>query len=151
MSLEQWLRNAWLRRDETTVAEIQQLLKVVDRDLADAQAGGLSVDGRFQHAYDAALQLCNTPLRVVGYRVSKGESHHKRSIDSLRFTLGERWSGIADHLERCSRLRAQAVYERVDAVSEEDANDLLVTAKELRSEVLDWIKSHHPTLVPPGA
>lgn len=34
MSFEQWLRNGWLQQDETTVAEIQRLLQVADRDLA---------------------------------------------------------------------------------------------------------------------
>ena len=46
MSLQQWLQNGWLQRDETTVAEIQQLFQVVDRDLGDALVTGLSADGR---------------------------------------------------------------------------------------------------------
>ena len=37
--------------EDATVAEIHKLLQVVDRDLSDAQAEGLSADGRFQHAY----------------------------------------------------------------------------------------------------
>jgi len=53
MSLERWLRNGWLQRNEPTLAEIRQLLQVVDRDISDAQAKGLSADGCFQHAYDA--------------------------------------------------------------------------------------------------
>lgn len=108
MSLEQWLQNSWLARFDATVAEVQQLLQVVDRDLSDAQAGGLSPDARFQHAYDAALQLCMIALKVSGYAVRKGQGHHKYSIDSLRFTLGSEWAETADHIERCSRLRGQA-------------------------------------------
>lgn len=90
MSLEQWLRIGWLIRSEPDLAEIQQLIQVVDCDIADAQAEGLSADGKFQHAYDAALQLCMIALRASGYRVPKGAGHHKRGIDSLQHTLGSR-------------------------------------------------------------
>ncbi|HTQ38192.1 MAG TPA: hypothetical protein VMJ32_04145 [Pirellulales bacterium] len=150
MSLEQWSQNGWLRRDETTLAEIQQLFQVVDRDFADAQLAGLSVDGQFQHAYDAALQLCIIPLRVCGYRVTKGQGHHKYSIDSLQFTLGSNWSKLADHIERCSRLRGQAVYECIGAVQKEDAEDLIELVRQLRKDVVDWIRKQHTKLLPPG-
>jgi hypothetical protein len=150
MSLELWLRNGWLQQDEVSVAEIQQLLQVVDRDLADAQVVGLSADGRFQHAYDAALQLCMLALRATGYRVRKGQGHHKHGIDSLRYTLGEKWSETADHIERCSRLRGQAVYERIGVVSGQDADDLLQTATQLHTDVVNWLKTAYAALVPPN-
>jgi hypothetical protein len=149
MSLEQWLQNGWLQRNDPTVAQIQQLLQVVDRDISDAQAAGLSADGSFQHAYDAALQLCMIPLLACGYRVPKGQGHHKRAIDSLRYTLGANWSDAADHIERCSRLRGQATYERVGVLSERDADDLLDTAKQLLKDVVDWLRENHPRLLPP--
>jgi len=149
MSLEQWLQNAWLQKHEPTLPEIQQLFQVVDRDISDAQAAGLSTDGKFQHAYDAALQLCMIALLVAGYRVPKGQGHHKQAIDSLRYTLGNKWSDTADHIERCSRKRGQAMYERIDVVSKKDADELLGTATELRTDVLEWLKENHPALVPP--
>src|SRR5262249_44374825 len=81
MSLEQWLQNAWLRRADASVAEIQSLLEVVDRNLADAQAVGLSADGGFQHSYGAALQLCMIALRASGYQLPKGQGQYKRAIE----------------------------------------------------------------------
>jgi len=150
MSLEQWLRNGWLRPNSPTVAQIQQLLEVVDRDIADAQASGLSPDGKFQHAYDAALQLCTVALLASGYQVPKRQGHHKRTIDSLQFTLGLKWAETADYIERCSRLRGQAIYERTGVVSHEDADELSDTAKQLRADVVAWLKAQHPVLVPPN-
>lgn len=150
MSLEQWLRSGWLQRNEPTVAQIQRLLQVVDQNISDAQAVGLSADGRFQHAYNAALQVCMIALLASGYQVPKGGSLHKRGIDSLRYTLGAKWSDTADHIERCSRLRGQATYERIGVVSEKDADDLLGTAKELRTDVINWLKASRPALVPPN-
>lgn len=132
MTLRQWLQNGWLQQDETTVAEIKQLLQVVDRDLGDAQATGLSSDGRFQHAYDAALQLCMIALRASGYRVRKGQGHHKYGIESLRHTLGDQWAEMTDHIERCSRLRGQAMYDRIGVVTEQDAQDLRLSGPQFQ-------------------
>jgi len=151
MSLQQWLQNRWLEQFDPTVAAVQQLLEVVDRDLSDAKAQGLSTDARFQHAYDAALQLCMIALKASGYAMPKGQGHHKRGIDSLRHTLGSNWSETADHIERCSRLRGQAMYERTGVVGPEDATDLLKTAEQLRSDVIAWLKANHSELVHPGA
>ena len=150
MSLEQWLRNAWLQRNEPTVAQIERLLQVVDREIADAQAAGLSADGRFQHAYDAALQLCMLSLLASGYQVPKGAGHHKRGIESLPYTLGDTWSDTANYLEDCSRKRGQVMYEHIGVVSDGDADELLDTTRQLRTDVVDWLKANHPALLPPG-
>lgn len=148
MSLEIWLRNGWLKAEETTIPEIQKLFQVVDRELSDARAQNLSPDGKFQHAYVAALQLCMIALRASGYKIPKGSLHHKRGIESLRLTLGKNWSDVTDYLEVCSRHRGQAVYESVGVVSAEDATDLLSTALKLRSDVIKWLTENHAALVP---
>jgi len=90
------------------------------------------------------------PLRTAGYEVCKGESRHKRAIDSLRYTLGETYAETADYLDRCSRQRGQAMYERIGVVSETDADELLHSAEQLRVDVVLWLKTNHPALVPPG-
>lgn len=150
MSLDQWRQWGWVQTHETSAFEIQRLLQVVDRDLADASVGGVSKDGRFQHAYDAALQLCMIPLHARGFRVKKGEGHHKKGIDSLKLTLGAQYAATADHLERCSRLRSQSVYERIGVVSEEDVAELLAAARDLRRDVVTWLQSNHPELLQSG-
>ncbi len=148
MSLEQWLRNGWLRSHDPTLPEIEQLIRVVDRELSDARAGDISADGKFEHAYAGALQLCMIALRAAGYSIPKGESHHKRAIESLAYTLGNNWKESAEYLDRCSRQRGQAMYERIDVVSMEDADDLLEKACQLRVEIVQWLKTNHPKLVP---
>ncbi len=150
MSLEHWLRIEWLQPCEPTLPEIQELLRVVDRELSDARARGMSADGKFEHAYAASLQLCMVPLRAAGCQVPKGGSRHKRAIDSLRYNLGEAWGDTSDYIERCSRQRGQAMYERIDVVSDEDADELLGKAQQLRVDVVAWLKANHADLVPPG-
>ena len=149
MTLEQWLRNAWIQRHDPTLPEIQKLLQVVDRELSDARAQGISADGEFEHAYTGALQLCMIPLRTAAYEVCKGESRHKRAMDSLRYTLGETYAETADYLDRCSRQRGQAMYERIDVVSHADADELLACATQLTADIVRWLRVTHPVLVPP--
>jgi hypothetical protein len=42
------------------------------------------------------------------------------------------------------------MYERVDVVSEEDAGDLLQRVRQLRMDVVHWLKTEHAALVPLG-
>lgn len=71
MSLQNWLQIGHLTNHQATVAEVKNLLGVVDREIADASVAGLSDDGRFTHAYDAALQLCKLALHASGFEVAK--------------------------------------------------------------------------------
>jgi hypothetical protein len=149
MSLEQWRQNAWLQRSDATLPEIQQLFAVVDREIADASVEALSDEGRFEHAYDAALQLCVIPLRSSGYRVPKGESLHKRAIDPLRYTLGESYAETSVCLERYSRARGRLVYEQIGVVTRQDVEELLSLVRQLRADVIEWLRAMHPELLPP--
>jgi hypothetical protein len=47
MTLKQWADNGWLRPHRTSPEETENLLNIVDRDLADAQEKGISEDWRF--------------------------------------------------------------------------------------------------------
>lgn len=147
MSLEQWRRNGWLVSDDTTPAEIADLLAVVDRELSDAAVPGVSVDGRFMHAYDAGLILCMIPLRASGYRVTKGSGHHKRAIESLPLTVGMDFRDVSDQIEIASRKRGQAMYDHVGVVEERDAEVLIQTATALRSIVLAFLARKYPKLL----
>jgi hypothetical protein len=151
MSLESWLRSGYLVEHQATVAEVQKLLGVVDRELSDAAVSGLSDDGRFMHAYDdAALQLCTIALHASGYEVSKGKGHHAYTINSLEHALGHQQATTTRYLSTCSKQRSQGLYDHAGVVGDRDATDLLQAAHQLRTEVLDWLRANHPNLLPKG-
>jgi len=102
------------------------------------------------HAYDASFQLCNIALRVSGYAVSKGKSHHSFTIGSLEYTLGQEQSENTIYLSKCSTQRHHSLYDHAGVVSEQDAQDLLETARQLRLEVLKWLHADHPNVLPKG-
>ena len=99
MSLEQWVRNGWLQRAEPTLPEIRKLLALVDREIGDAQATGLSNEGRFEHAYNAALQVCMIALRVSGFQAPKGRGRpHTAAAHGPGFGARLRRSAFRLHL-----------------------------------------------------
>lgn len=54
---------------------MDDLLRVADRDLADAEIPQLSSDRRFATAYNAALQMATIALYAAGFRAC-GAGHH---------------------------------------------------------------------------
>jgi hypothetical protein len=135
-----------LRPHQTSSQEIDDLLAIVARDLADA-GGDISTDWRFGIAYNAAPKLCVILLHASGYRPEKTLQHY-RTIAALPEILGEEWRDEADYLETCRRKRNIVEYDRVGVVTEKDASELAAFCKELRQEVLAWLNKNHPELAP---
>lgn len=148
MSLQNWLQMGFLVEHEATVSEVRSLLGIVDRELADANVAGLSEEGRFMHAYDAALLLCKLALHSSGFKLQKGKGHHAYWINSLEFTLGKEQKDTLIHLSKSSHLRHTSLYEQTGVVQKQDADDLLEAARKLRTDVLLWLRSRHPKLIP---
>jgi|SRR5579871_2174084 len=151
MSLQIWLEKGHVTKFQATVAEVRSLLGVIDREIADASVAGLSEEGRFTHAYDAALLLCKLALHASGFQLHKrAPGHHSLWINSLEFTLGAGQKSTLIHLSKSSNLRHTSLYNQTGVVQKQDADDLLETARNLRTDVLAWLHAQHPTLVPAG-
>ena len=145
MSLQDWLKSAWVVEHKTTPGEIQDLLAVADRDLSDCQASGLSPDWQLNIAYNAALQLATAALAAAGYRAGR-DSHHFRIIQSLEHTL-QPDAGLIDTLEAFRKKRNIGNYERAGVISDKEAKEMFKLAKLLRGQVETWLRKHHPELI----
>lgn len=145
MSLAEWERNGWLTAHRTSGNEVRDLLAVVERDLADSDAEGLSPDWRMNIAYNAALRAATAALAAAGYRASR-DQHHYRVIQSLRETLRIDVQ-IANTFDAFRRKRNVANYERIGLVSDADADAMRALAVRLRNDVVARLKKHHPDLL----
>lgn len=145
MSLSDWERNGWIVKHRTSRHEIRDLLHVVERDLADSAAEGLSADWRMNIAYNAALQAATAALAAAGYRPSR-EAHHYRVIQSLRETLGAGAAVVAT-FDAFRKKRNISGYERVGLVSDADAGAMRALAVALRGDVMAWLKRYHGDLL----
>src|SRR5262245_5400846 len=145
MSLLEWERNGWVTAHQTSRTEIRDLLEVVERDLGDSAAKGLSSDWRMNISYNAALQASTAALAAAGYRATR-EQHHYRIIQSLPLTIGAD-SALVTAFEAFRKKRNIAGYERVGLVSDSDAAGMRKLALQIRDAVIAWLRKHHPGLL----
>jgi hypothetical protein len=146
MSLQQWVKNGWLRPYATSRQQINSLLAIADRDLEDS-ARGLSNDWKFGIAYNAVLKLCTVLLYCEGYRSEKNLAHF-RTLQALPLIMGAERQSDADYLDQCRAKRNITEYDSVGQISSEEATELQAFAHELRSEVLAWLKKKHTQFSP---
>jgi hypothetical protein len=143
--LQDWLKSRWLIEHQTSRQEISDLLSMADRNLAQCQTPHLSPDWQLNIAYNAALQAATVALAAAGYRAAR-EAHHYRVIQSLAHTIKSHATLIAQ-LDIFRKKRNIAEYERAGVVSEQEAKEMFVLAKNLKAEVEKWLRSTHPDLL----
>ncbi len=147
MSLKQWANSGWLRPHEASPGEIQDLLAIVKRDLADAE-GDISADWRFGIAYNAALKLCTILLLASGYRAERTLQHY-RTLQALPLILGSARQGDAEYLDACRSKRNTLEYDRMGGVTKDDAKELIEFTRTLRQDVIRWLERNCIELLGP--
>jgi hypothetical protein len=145
MTLQNWLLNDWLKPHTTSPNKISDLFALVERDLTDCQAVGLSADWRLNIAYNAALQAATIALAAAGYRASR-ESHHYPIIQSLAHTINAPASLIAC-FDQFRKKRNIGGYERAGIASDRRQGRCFFLAKKIRDDVAEWLRTTHPELM----
>jgi len=54
----------------------------------------------------------------------------------------------ADYLEQCSRKRHEVTYETVGGISAAEADELVSVVRDLRDEVVVWLRRAYPAVAP---
>ena len=144
MSLEDWLNDKLIVKHRPSAGEIANLLHICDRDLEKVQIIELGPDWRLSIAHNAALQAATAALAAAGYRARK-EGQHYYVILSLAFTINTD-PAIIKQLDKFRQKRNISDYERANLVTEQEAEEMIALAKQLRDDVEQWLRSHHPEL-----
>lgn len=147
MTLRKWVNEDRLQPHLTNKQEIQNLFKLVDRDLKDAKIKQLSTDRRFATAYNAALQLATIVIHAGGYRVKGGVGHHWVTILSFPDVMDKNQKTRSDYFNACRAKRNVTDYDRVGEISESDFEELLKEVLAFRKDVSSWLKKNHSTFV----
>jgi uncharacterized protein (UPF0332 family) len=147
MSLKQWAANGWVRPHKTSPQEIQDLLAIIKRDLADAKSD-ISADWQFGIAYNAALKLCTILLHASGYRAEKHLQHY-RTLAAMPLILGPERKKDADYLDTCRNKRNIVEYDRAGGATRQDARELIEFTRAFLEEVIKWLEKEHIDLVLP--
>ena len=145
MSLEDWLNEKLIEKHSPAASEITNLLHICDRDLQECLIKELSPDWRLSIAHNAALQAATAALAAAGYRARK-EGQHYRALQSLAFTVKVD-PAIITQLDKFRRKRNISDYDRAGLVTEQEAEEMIALAKQLRDNVEQWLRSYHPELL----
>ncbi len=145
MSLERYVENGWLRREPTSAQEIADQLGIVTRSMNDASVQEISDDLRFYTSFNAILALANTALRASGYRTTTQPGHHTRTIETLEYTIGADGKLIRKLLA-FSKKRNIASYDAAGSISDQELQQILITAEDLLHTLLAWLRTAHPEL-----
>jgi uncharacterized protein (UPF0332 family) len=147
MSWQSLLQAQRVKSHRTSRQELDDLRNVVERDLQDAAVSALSADRRFATAYNAALQSAKMVIACAGYRVV-GQGHHLTTLEAVELAMGSSVSALVTYFDTCRRKRNQVDYDRANAATETEAEELLAKAEEFRELVEKWILKHHSGYAP---
>ncbi|MFQ5353016.1 MAG: SAV_6107 family HEPN domain-containing protein [Candidatus Binatia bacterium] len=128
-------------------SDIDELRAMAVRNLQDASLEGLSPDGRFSLAYNAARCLATIAVRASGYRLKQTGGAHYNTFLALPVAMGTRFDTVAIYFDSCRQSRNDLSYGAASVVSESDSKELVAKAEAFLKTVDAWLLKNHPTLV----
>lgn len=134
-----------LQREPTSTEEIRRFLVKIDTKLADAKSKDISLDSRFDLAYEALLQIGLTALRANDLRPDSRGGHHILALQTLNTSIGYPREKLR-LLDEFRRQRAVGLYDGSFVPSQAEQDELLVTVVELKAHLDSWLNQHHPEL-----
>jgi hypothetical protein len=129
MTWKRLLKDNKIHLHTTTPAELNDIRRLIDRDLADADLTGLSEDRRFATAYNAALQTAKMAIACAGYRVASIPGHHRITFDCAKLAVGKTSAHLTDYFDACRRKRNEIDYTGAAIATSTEAEEILLHAK----------------------
>jgi hypothetical protein len=124
--------------------EVRELRSLVERSLSDSRLKGLSTDGKFGHAYDAARALSTMIVRASRYRVRGHGGAHYNTFLALEAVDPRLFGRFSAYFNTCREKRNEFSYTTAGVVTETEAVELLRVVEEFDALARDWIGAHHP-------
>jgi hypothetical protein len=146
MTLENLLRIGRIKEHPPNAVEIQKLLAAAHRSLKDARVQEVSLELRFDAAYNAILQAALIALMANGYRPDTNQpGHHVTVLQLLPKTMGLPGGRLAV-LDALRRKRNLAYYIGED-IDEGSLKQCVKEAERLQEEVTAWLAASHDELL----
>jgi len=146
MSWRELLDRKDVQRHKTSKHELDDLRRLIARDLADAALDGLSADRSFATAYNAARQTVSMAVACAGYRVTGRTGHHRISLECAQLALGSAATAYVDYFEICRRKRNAIDYSHSQVATASEAKEMLSKARDFFQLVENWIARNYPAL-----
>src|SRR5207247_1850792 len=121
--------------------ELEELRALAQRSLADARLEGLSTDGKYGHAYEAARALATMVIRAAGYRVRAHGGGHYNTFLALEASDPKLFARYAAYFNACREKRNELSYMMAGVVSELEAQELLREVPDFKVAVGRWMEA----------
>jgi hypothetical protein len=144
MSWSKLLQDNKVHRHQTSRQELNELRRLVARDLADAALPGLSEDRSFATAYNAALQAAKMAIACAGYRIAGVPGHHRLSFEGAKLAIGKPAEHLTDYFDACRRKRNEIDYTGATVATSTEAEEILLHAGAFLALVENWIDMNYP-------
>ena len=139
-----------LERAESGKDEIARYLGKIRRKIADSRKASISLDSRFDIAFEGLLQIALAALRANGYRTTSEAGHQQLAIQLLPKSIGIDPSEIRT-LDEYRKKRSLGLYEADFDPSEEEVKAVTGALGKLLEKLFDWIRHNRPDLLEAGA
>lgn len=145
MSWTNLLKNNRVIAESPSKSELDDLRSIFTRSLQGARTVGLSDDGRFVLAYDAARTLSLMIVRASGYRPKHSGGYHANTFLALE-VADPAFASQSAYFDGCRSKRNVSEYDFAGSISQTDADGLVEAAEEFEAEVEEWLRVRHPEL-----
>jgi len=135
-----------LVREPANAEEMRRFLAKIETKLADANATVVSLDSRFDLAYEALLQIGLAALRANGLRPDSRGGHHVMALQTLNTSIGYPRDKLR-LLDEFRRQRAAGLYDGTLQPSEVEVSALIATVVSLKSHFESWLRTQHPEFI----
>lgn len=135
-----------LQREMASAEEISRLLAKIAIKLSDSQESIISLDSRFDLAYEALLQIGITALRANNLRPDSRGGHHVLALQTLHTSIGYPREKLR-MLEEFRRQRAVGLYDGSFVPTQTELDELIETAADLKAHLEAWLQQTRPDLL----
>lgn len=115
-------------------------------NLKDAHVIGISAQGRYEFAYNAARLMATMAIRANGYRVVAKNGHHFFTFQALQASAPN-FVKMAIYLDSARDKRNEFSYDAPAQISNTDADELVEAVTKFQRDIEAWIRSKNSKLV----
>lgn len=129
-----------LEREPASRGEITRLLNKIATKLADAKVESISLETRFDIAYEALLQIGIVALRCHNLRPNSRGGHHVIALQSLPLTIGYPRENVR-LLEEFRKQRTAGLYDGSFSPSQGELNELINATTEIHALLQERLRA----------
>ena len=135
-----------LEKAQADSEELARYLGRVRRKLEDSRQTNISLDSRFDVAFEALLQIALAALRANGYRTTSAAGHQQLAIQALPKTIGVSAADVRA-LDEFRKKRSAGLYLAEFEPSEAEVGALVGAVERLHRQLVAWLKANRPELL----